>query len=588
MMKLKGIFCFLLLGGLLLGTSSCLIEDSASGGNSTTASQSYISLALRAASGTINQDTQLWEDRVTEVRMLVFDSNGSAVYNGLLSFPNGFSNYSAGVRINPGVYDFYFIANESVYPNFAGALASVTRQMQLRTDSRFWQLQYNPNFLPDGTSSGGRFVSSAYYQGIAINQGGTEENPMPLPLPTTTVELIRSLAKVEVTFRKKVPGSNIPAGSISSVQLQKVAQTFAVPAIDNYYTGSTTTSNSIVPSNFNYNNDSIGQVTFYIPEFLNQVSGAGATALHINNLSFPIQTDDGKTGLIDQRRTIASLSDSCVIRNYYYQINAYINTQGGVQLKVCVNPWNTASYTYMFQDPGQTLVLPPVVPTDSSVVVPTDCGKIEIRSNNEILNQGLQGAYGDVINWWDPTVQGPSITKGKPPYYCEKKYGPGWRFINSCELMSFLALFDQTYKIWQSNTWQGINAGLPLYPISFRQQAQDLLAKLTGANMSGYTMSNTQGGDNFGSVKLGMLDDYFTPGDILVTLNQYPVWPFPSPPFSGIENWFPMEVVLQLKGYWYSGYLDYTNPANYNKILYQQFQRYTYSSTISRCVRSVE
>ncbi|MBF0647968.1 hypothetical protein IR083_03960, partial [Dysgonomonas sp. GY75] len=187
-------------------------------------------------------------------------------------------------------------------------------------------------------------------------------------------------------------------------------------------------------------------------------------------------------------------------------------------------------------------------------------------------------------------IQGPNIIKGQPPYYCEKKYGPGWRLINSCEMMSFLALFDQTYKIWQSNTWLGIDYSLPFYSMALRQQAQDLLGKLTGTDMSKYLLTDTQGGDSFGSEKLGIIDDFFTPGDIVVTLRQYPGgWPYyPVPPFPGIENWYPMEVVHQVKGYWYGGYLDYADPANYDKVLYQRFERYSFSSTVSRCVRNVE
>jgi hypothetical protein len=588
---MHGVFplgCFAMLAMTVLCFTGCISEDLIMNSN-TSSSGGFISLLLRASESSINEDTQLWEDRVGEVRMIAFNQNGNAVYNDLLSFPNGMDNSCTAVKFNPGVYDFYFIANESAYTSsFTAALKALTNVSQFQTDTRFGQLQYNPAFVPDGTSSAGRFLMSACYQGIAVANGGTEDNPNLLILPTGKVELVRSLAKVEITFRKKVPGSTISPNTVSSVQLQNVANNYSVPAMNNYYTGSTAASNTITPSNFNYNNDSIGAVTFYVPEFLVQTGGSTVTTLQINHLAFPIRTDAAMTGLTAQRRNITNLSTNSVIRNYYYQIEALLNSQGGIQLKVSVNPWNTASYTYMFQDPNQVVSIPPVETTDSSVVVPTACGKIEIRSNNEYLQQGLQGAYGDQINWWDPNVQGPSIIHGQPPYYCEKKYGPGWRLINSCELMSFLGLFDQTYKIWQSNTWQGIGSNLPLYSLPFRQEAQDLLGKLTGVNMSQYVLTDTKGGDAFGGAKLDILDDYFTPGDIMVTLNQYPNWTFPSPPFSGIENWFPMEVVNQVKGYWYSGYLDYSDPANYNKILYQQFQRYTYSSTVSRCVRSVE
>jgi hypothetical protein len=264
--------------------------------------------------------------------------------------------------------------------------------------------------------------------------------------------------------------------------------------------------------------------------------------------------------------------------------------EGGITLQTCVEQWNKSAYSYMFQD-DRTIVVPPVVQTDSSVILPTACGKIEIRSANEYLPQGLMGAFGDVVNWWDPNIQGPTIIKGEPPCYCEKKYGEGWRLINSCELMSFLALFDQTYKIWHSNTDQAAVSHLPFYSLAFRQQAHLLLEKLVGQQiMSQYAYPATDAAkDSYGAAKLGVIDAFFTPQDIVVRLKDYPDgWIFPSPPAPGIENWYPMEVVHQVKGYWYAGYLDYTNPANYNAILYQRFERYSFSSTVSRCVRVVE
>lgn len=554
------------------------------------AAGSMVNLQLRASSTGINEDILTGEDRVTEVRMMAFDTNGSVVYNAMLDFPAGFNQRSRAVKFTPGTYDFYFIANESVYSGLTSALTSVTNAAQLQSDSFLNELQYDPDFRPDASTAAGRFLMSAGYKGIRVSQGGTQDDPQRLALPTDEVELIRSLAKVEVIFRKKTSGSTIPpANYISSVQVRNIAVNSSVPAADRYYAGPVSSSGNVNTEGFNYDNDSIGSVTFYVPEFLNRRGGAVFTELYINNRAFPVLTDNAKGGLTVQRREMPLLSDSSVVRNYHYRVNAYMDTQGGVFLRTGVEPWIKSSYTYMFQDPGQGIVIPPVLPTDSSVVVPTSCGKIEIRSNNEFLQQGLQGAYGDVVNWWDPNVQGPNIIKGSPPYYCEKKYGKGWRIIESCEMMSFLALFDQTYRIWQSNTWQGINSGLTPYPVAFRQQAQELLEKLTGMDLSAYVPSETYGGDTFGGEKLGMIDDFFTPGDIVVTKRQFPDgWPYPAPPFAGIEDWYPMEVVHQVKGYWYSGYLDYSDPANYDRVLYQQFQRYSFSSTVTRCVRSVE
>mgnify|MGYP003623619677 FL=1 len=154
--------------------------------------------------------------------------------------------------------------------------------------------------------------------------------------------------------------------------------------------------------------------------------------------------------------------------------------------------------------------------------------------------------------------------------------------------MSFLAIFDQAYRIWQSNTWQGVNSGLPFYPLPFRQQAQDLLQNLTGVDLSGIVLTDN-GKDNLGDAKLGVVDQYFTPGDIMLKESDYPNgWPYTAPPNNSGQKWYPSEVVIQVKSYWYPGYLDLSIPGNKEKVLYEEFQRYDYSSTVSRCVRTVE
>lgn len=580
---------------LLFMSVSCTNEDKSSNEDD----NNYITLSLKALSSSINEDKENWEDRVEELRMLVFNSaDGQVVLNQMLYFPNGFVNPSKGVSIPHGTYSFYFIANESVYTgDFTSALSAIKNESGFKSDTRFSQLKYNSKFIPDGTSTEGRFLMSAVYKNISITGGGTEANPAPLILPTNKVELIRSLAKVEVIFRKKVSGSSIPANTISSVQLQNVASYLSVPPADSYYKGDGESSEAASLAGFDYSRDSIGSTIFYIPEFLVQDGSTSFTELQINNQSFPIETDGNKIGITLQRRDIPALSDSSVVRNYHYIVNAYINAGGGggggiIHLETYVQPWKKDEYRYIFQG-DKTIVVPPIIPTDSSVIIiPVLCegvSKIEILDREEILPQGLQGAYGDVINYWDPEVQGPSITKGQPPYYCEKKYGKGWRLINSCELMSFLALFDQAYRIWQSNTWEGVNSGLTFYPLPFRQQAQNLLQRLTGEDLSSIVLSDN-GKDNLGDSKLGVIDRYFTPGDIMPREMDYPNgWPFPVPPgTTASEKWYPNETVIQVKAYWYPGYLDLSIPGNKEKVLYSEFKRYDYSSTVSRCVRTVE
>lgn len=557
--------------------------------NPETNERAIISLSLQAASSSINDDQSSWEDRVDELRMIVFDANsGNVVFNQRLYFPNGFKNKSKGVSLPTGTFDFYFFANETAYDQtFGTALTSLTNVSDFKTDKLFSSLSYNPDFLPDGSTSSGRFLMSAIYNQVTIASGGTEASPLPLNIPTSKVELIRALAKVQVIFRKKVPGSEIPANTITSVKLKNVASDYSVPPVDNYYTGSRRDSKTAGLTRLSYDRDSLGAVQFYIPEFLTQDDAAVHTLLSINNKEYPVESDMSHTGILLQRRIVPSISHYSVIRNYHYIINAYINSEGGIQLKVNIQPWHKDEYKYIFQD-DKEIVIPPVTPTDSSLIIPTECGKIEMLNYNEVLPKGLQGAYNDEVNYYDPQVGGPIIYKGNPPYYCEKKYGKGWRLINSCEVMSFLALFDKTYRIWASNTNEGINDKLPLYPLRLRQDAQALLEKLSGVDLSQYVLTDN-GVDPMNDDKLDIIDKYFTPGDIMIKEEDFSGgWPYDAPPMNNGEKWFYSEVVIQVRGFWYPGYYDLSVPGNKEKVLYGEFQRYDYYSTVSRCVRVVQ
>ncbi|MDR0811370.1 MAG: FimB/Mfa2 family fimbrial subunit, partial [Paludibacter sp.] len=277
---------------------------------------------LRATSS-VNADPN-GEDRVSELRMIAFDQSGQAVYNNLVDFPNGFSVRSAAIQFNPGIYDFYFFANESVTPVLSAALQSVTSVSDFTADARFAQMQYNSAFTPLDEL----FPMSAIYQKITVLHGGTEISPLPLALPTSKVELIRALSKVEVVFRKRNQGVSLPpASQISSVQIQNIAKNYSVPPADSYYNGSTVASNVVNPV-FNYSEDSIGALTFYIPEFLVRQGATNFTQLLINNRSYPILTENLQSGLSAQRRVIASLSSNSIVRNFHYIINAYINVEG--------------------------------------------------------------------------------------------------------------------------------------------------------------------------------------------------------------------------------------------------------------------
>ena len=590
------IYCPAVLFFILMAMNGCSDEKRIEGG---TDEYAHIALSVRTSASSINDDTYFWEDRVDELRMIVFESgSGSVVFNQQLYFPDGFKAKSHPVTIKPGTYDFYFIANESVYSgDFVPALLDITNKSDLATDARFNGMIYNAGFQPDGSTPEGRFLMSAIYENITVVKGGTEQAPISLPLPTSKVELIRAMAKVEVIFRKKVPGSTLPDRAVTSVQLKNVASNLSVPPYDNYYAGGKSSSPEASLSELDFLNDSIGAVVFYIPELLLPESGTEYTELYINNKGFAMQSDSEKTGITAQRRSVPALSDNSVIRNYHYIINAYINSEGGVETLIEVEPWKKDTYTYIFQG-NEQIVIPPVFPTDSSIVMPTDCGKIELMARDEVLPQGLQGAYGDEIIYYDPATGLPGIKEGNPPYYCEKKYGKGWRMINSCELMSYMALLDQTYTIWMSNTWDAHTynmdhpqAPVPYYSLHFRRAAQSLLEKLTGVDLSATVLKNENNWeDNISDKKLGVVNTYYTPGDIKERVDDYPEgWPFPAPPgTSAGDSWIYNEAAIQVKAFWYSsGYVDLSKRANWYKVLYGNFQRYDFHAT-TRCVRTVE
>lgn len=201
------IHCLASLFFILMTMNGCTDRES---DGSATDEYAHIALSVRTSASSINDDKYFWEDRVDELRMIAFESDGgSVVLNQKLYFPDGFGAKSRPVTIHPGTYDFYFIANESVYAgDFVSALINITNKSDFSKDVRFAEMAYNPGFHPDGSTPEGRFLMSAIYENIPVAQGGTEQAPASLPLPTNKVELIRAMAKVEVIFRKKVPGKH--------------------------------------------------------------------------------------------------------------------------------------------------------------------------------------------------------------------------------------------------------------------------------------------------------------------------------------------------------------------------------------------
>lgn len=572
---------------LMLLLAGCTAEPDA---HKAAAGMTAFTVSLKTAdtrASTINVDKTSWEDRVDQLRMVMFGDKGAVLFNRSLSFPNGFNKPSAPVRMPTGTYDILFVTNETVGgSDFAAALRALKQESELTTNTAYANLPYDPDFTPDGTTEQGRFVMSALYHNVALTDVFTLDAPRQLHGPI----LVRALTKVHVVFRKKEAGGSVPADRIGDVQLLNVAANYTAPALNDIYAGNIVNTKKISTANFDYSRDSLGAVTFYIPELLRAEPSDQSTILSMGGHFYPLVCDDTFGNMASMGRPTAGLSKASVVRNYEYDITVRVNSVGGVEIETSVVPWNKSSYNFVFQAPGRPLALPPltVPPGGGSVIFPTPCGgSIEMKTLSEALTGGLQGAYNDQVIWWDPTISGPRIQKGSPPFYCEQKYGSGWRLINSCELMAYLSMFDQAYRMWQSNTWQGENSGLPYYSANMRKRAQDFLGKITGYDMSAWSPSDLLV-DSFGAEKLNIIDQYITPGDVMPTRNEYPVWPYPSPPSADTADspWYPMETVNQIRGYWYAGYLNYSDPANYDKILYEKFTKYSFSSTFSRCVRN--
>ena len=135
------------------------------------------------------------------------------------------------------------------------------------------------------------------------------------------------------------------------------------------------------------------------------------------------------------------------------------------------------------------------------------------------------------------------------------------------------------------------DAPIPFYSLPFRKSAQTLLEKLTGTDLSGTVlMIENNWEDKMSDKKLGIVDTYFSPGDIKEREDDYPGgWPFPVPPATSVqESWIYNEAAIQVKAFWYSsGYVDLSDRSNWEKALYRNFQRYDFRA-VSRCVRSID
>ncbi|SUB88891.1 Major fimbrial subunit protein (FimA) [Porphyromonas macacae] len=343
-MKRKNIFILWSCLSFLFLSASCAKED-ASDNHNIEAIPTYFTTSLKS----INEDTEYFEDRVTELRLLVFNSaTGAMVFNNKLNFRNGFNRTSEPVKLEKGEHDFYFIANEtSGGVDFIDALKSVDNVFKFKNDPRFWNLTFDENFKP---SQNAGIVMSARYQKVDVPDGYTKTNPWPFKGAGFKVQLIRSFAKVELIFTKtkEQDPDNETQKRITSVQLVKIPKKFSVPPMDVKY--SSLFSNNLTQTavinpdiSFDYTKDIIGTLVFYIPEFLREQteSDDGNTAIMVKGKGFsdklvPIDhqyfNDYNQVGHRDLN--ISVLSKFCILRNTHYKLTFHLKKEVEVFYKV--------------------------------------------------------------------------------------------------------------------------------------------------------------------------------------------------------------------------------------------------------------
>lgn len=208
----------LLLLTLLWGGLSGCSTATPSGGER----ENYLSvgLTLRAQAdgqNTLNADLSDEEDKVHELRIMLFQS-GMLKYNLCYNVPGGSSTTFAfdgnpSVRRavfrvpKPGIYDMVVIANERVDatqgPTITTALNAVTQRSDLDNIRVAMPALYKGGSLPTIKL---RSPMTAEYSNVDMTQAGTQATPHPIMLPTPTrgVELLRGMAKVELLLKDMV------------------------------------------------------------------------------------------------------------------------------------------------------------------------------------------------------------------------------------------------------------------------------------------------------------------------------------------------------------------------------------------------
>ena len=230
-MKSKVLSTYTLQGTLVLllslvwgGLVGCSSSQSSPNGND----ENYLSvnLNLRAQEdnkNTLNKDLQDEEDKVHELRIMLFQG-GDLKYNLCYNVPGGTGtdftfNGDPAVRRavfrlpKPGVYDMVVIANEHVDatqgPSITTKLNGIARRDELNGIRITTPALYQAGTLPNIKL---RSPMTAEYKNVDMNHSGTQATPYQIILPTPShgVELLRCMAKVELLLKDMIEVEELP------------------------------------------------------------------------------------------------------------------------------------------------------------------------------------------------------------------------------------------------------------------------------------------------------------------------------------------------------------------------------------------
>lgn len=412
-------FLVLLCLFLLMGQGCTPNEVASSDG------KARMALTLR----TINTDN---EDKVVTLRMIMAESaTGKVIYNGKPIFPSGdFKQRSEVIEVkNPGLYDFYFFANEDD-PGISAAQR--TKIQTLRNVAQLYPQEKIP-FALDFDPSKSLFPMLAVYKNVSVS-GGSIDDPQVIP-----VTLIRNFSKVTININRKIEVPGAKHAVIKKVYLKNLATQF-IPLFSMKthaeeglrITSSTTTKELSTPlPAVPY--DKKGEIfteSLYISELLRQATDPQGTTVVIEytqtaestvvkTLELPIdiqyinelETIFAHLGLMMKPEDITKFTTQSILRNMHYIVNINISdaqTQPVVRLEV--EPWTLIANDFTSTDDYMNASKEDVVMNYPN----EDPNSFMILSNFEkrILSYSVEYADPQDVDWFTILPANPTYITG--------------------------------------------------------------------------------------------------------------------------------------------------------------------------------